>query len=406
MGGIEKNGNDNIKEVQKGRKASSNEFLCKVRFLNQLPDIPFDPKLLRYPLEDERFFRYSTSTLEKNYKWQMHTESDYGVPLDLIDPINYGKLLTPSPIADPADLKLLEPLESIESSIDIAIQKKSRKEGYRTPVFWLHKTKYISQDSEIRTRERVAVDDSVSSQLVEGKTEQKREEQLRSIEATFEAAKIPPKRAESKLRPMEVLPVFPDFDRWTNVYTQVNFDSDDPKVSAEWTERKLKAIIKGFGTGAEEGKKIVALLSPSKKRKLSVVSETESKDQQNEISYDWLGEYSYQTDSGKSNFSGSYFFNVMSDTVYYKEINSKVTLRKLSAKERENLLIPSSVIGIRTEISEQQRIYQEEKQRELLEQTCVSDNLVDVDGDEDKNNLEDEIKEDEDVWMINEQDKS
>ncbi len=75
------------KDDKKEKKPS--EFLCKIKYYNNLPDVPFEPKLLNYPFDPQRFVKYQTTTLEKNYKFTLHTEPDMGIFIDLIDPNTY-----------------------------------------------------------------------------------------------------------------------------------------------------------------------------------------------------------------------------------------------------------------------------------------------------------------------------
>lgn len=69
--------------------AASSELLCKVKYLNNLPDIPFDPKFIAYPFGPNRFINYSSTSLEKNFKWEILNEQDLGVRIDLINPDTY-----------------------------------------------------------------------------------------------------------------------------------------------------------------------------------------------------------------------------------------------------------------------------------------------------------------------------
>ena len=68
---------------------SNADLLCKVKYLNNLPDIPFDPKFLSYPFGPNRFINYSSTSLEKNFKWEILNEQDLGVRIDLINPDSY-----------------------------------------------------------------------------------------------------------------------------------------------------------------------------------------------------------------------------------------------------------------------------------------------------------------------------
>jgi RNA polymerase II-associated factor 1 len=67
-------------------RSTNTELLCKVKYLNNLPDIPFDPKFISYPFEPTRFIQYKSTSLEKNYKWDILNEQDMGVQIDLINP--------------------------------------------------------------------------------------------------------------------------------------------------------------------------------------------------------------------------------------------------------------------------------------------------------------------------------
>jgi len=84
------------------------DLVCRVRYTNVLPDLPFDPKFLRYPFSQDRFIiffhfqiknnswisirfvRYKPTSLEKNYRWDLLTEHDVGVEIDLINPDAYA----------------------------------------------------------------------------------------------------------------------------------------------------------------------------------------------------------------------------------------------------------------------------------------------------------------------------
>ena len=76
---------DKNKQPSQQPEKKQSEFLCKVKYYNNLPDIPLEPKLLQYPFDPLRFVKYSSTSLEKNYKHVIHTEPDVGITIDLID---------------------------------------------------------------------------------------------------------------------------------------------------------------------------------------------------------------------------------------------------------------------------------------------------------------------------------
>jgi RNA polymerase II-associated factor 1 len=59
-------------------------------------EIPFDPKMLKYPFEKNRFIKYNITSLEENYKWNIHTEQNLGININLLDPHAYESKLPPS----------------------------------------------------------------------------------------------------------------------------------------------------------------------------------------------------------------------------------------------------------------------------------------------------------------------
>lgn len=61
------------------------EFLCKIRYKNTLPELPFGPKLLDYPLDEEKFTQFQFSDWLKRTEYPTLTEYDLGYPINLVD---------------------------------------------------------------------------------------------------------------------------------------------------------------------------------------------------------------------------------------------------------------------------------------------------------------------------------
>jgi hypothetical protein len=76
-------------KLQDASASKASEFLCPLRYLNNLPSIPYDPKFLSIPEDNSKFFKNSVTTLEAEYKHSIHTEADLGISIDLIDPASY-----------------------------------------------------------------------------------------------------------------------------------------------------------------------------------------------------------------------------------------------------------------------------------------------------------------------------
>ncbi|MCI4385600.1 hypothetical protein PGIGA_G00052400 [Pangasianodon gigas] len=249
--------------------------VCRVKYCNSLPDIPFDPKFITYPFDQHRFVQYKATSLEKQHKHDLLTEPDLGVTIDLINPDTYR--IDPNIVLDPADEKLLE--EEIQ-----APTSSKRSQQHAKVVPWMRKTEYISTEfnrygvSNDKVEVKIGV--SVKQQFTEEEIYKDRDSQIAAIEKTFEDAQknITQHYSKPRVTPVEVLPVFPDFKMWINPCAQVIFDSDpapkDVSGSAA-VDMMSQAMIRGMMD--EEGNQFVAYFLPNedtlRKRKRDVEEE-------------------------------------------------------------------------------------------------------------------------------------
>ncbi|GCB61772.1 hypothetical protein scyTo_0012968, partial [Scyliorhinus torazame] len=197
--------------------------VCRVKYCNSLPDIPFDPKFVTYPFDPNRFVQYKATSLEKQHKHELLTEPDLGVVIDLINPDTYR--IDNNVILDIADEKLLE--EEIQAP---STSKRSQQHAKVVP--WMRKTEYISTEFNrygiSNEKPEVKIGVSVKQQFTEEEIYKDRDSQIAAIEKTFVDANKEVTQHYSKPRviPVEVMPVFPDFKMWINPCAQVIFDSD------------------------------------------------------------------------------------------------------------------------------------------------------------------------------------
>ena len=115
------------------------DLICRVKYCNTLPDIPFDPKFIAYPFDTQRFISYNPTGLERNYKYELLTEHDLGVTIDLINPDAYTLADYERPAMDPADEKLLE-----EDNTAVTNTKRSVQHGIA--LSWMRRPDYISTE--------------------------------------------------------------------------------------------------------------------------------------------------------------------------------------------------------------------------------------------------------------------
>ncbi|KAG6780435.1 hypothetical protein POTOM_013293 [Populus tomentosa] len=186
------------------------------KFRNELPDPSAQPKLMPLKREKDRFTKYTITSLEKMYKPQLYVEPDLGIPLDLLDLSVYNP---PSvrPLLAPEDEELLHDDESVTPVKRDGIKRKERPTD--KGVSWLVKTQYISPLS--MESAKLSLTEKQAKELREMKggcklldNLNKRERQIKEIRASFASNKLPPVHATNKnLKPIEILPLLPDFDR-------------------------------------------------------------------------------------------------------------------------------------------------------------------------------------------------
>ncbi|XP_031729379.1 RNA polymerase II-associated factor 1 homolog isoform X1 [Anarrhichthys ocellatus] len=309
--------------------------VCRVKYCNSLPDIPFDPKFITYPFDQHRFVQYKATSLEKQHKHELLTEPDLGVTIDLINPDTYR--IDPNILLDPADEKLLE--EDIQ-----APSSSKRSQQHAKVVPWMRKTEYISTEfnrygvSNEKVEVKIGV--SVKQQFTEEEIYKDRDSQISAIEKTFEDAQkaIAQHYSKPRVTPVEVLPVFPDFKMWINPCAQVIFDSDPaPKdhTAPQGVEMMSQAMIRGMMD--EEGNQFVAYFLPHEEtiRKRKRDSD-EGMDYMPEDLYDYkiAREYNWNVKNKASKgYEENYFFIFRDgDGVYYNELETRVRLSKRRAK--------------------------------------------------------------------------
>ncbi|PWA22111.1 RNA polymerase II-associated factor 1 homolog isoform X1 [Gambusia affinis] len=367
-------------------------IVCRVKYCNSLPDIPFDPKFITYPFDQHRFVQYKATSLEKQHKHELLTEPDLGVTIDLINPDTYR--IDPNILLDPADEKLLE--EDIQ-----APSSSKRSQQHAKVVPWMRKTEYISTEfnrygvSNEKVEVKIGV--SVKQQFTEEEIYKDRESQISAIEKTFEDAQKSVTQHYSKPRvtPVEVLPVFPDFKMWINPCAQVIFDSDPaPKdiSGPAGVEMMSQAMIRGMMD--EEGNQFVAYFLPNeetlRKRKRDV---DEGVDYMPEDLYDYkiAREYNWNVKNKASKgYEENYFFIFRDgDGVYYNELETRVRLSKRRAKAGAQSTTNAVLVCKHRDMNEKELEAQEARKAQL-ENHEPEDEEEDMDMDKDMQDSGDE----------------
>lgn len=312
------------------------DIICRVKYSNTLPDIPFDLKFLTFPFESDRFTQYKPTSLEHNNKFEVLTEHDLGVTIDLINRDLYQPDRNASSL-DPADEKLLE--EDTHTPQDT-----TRSRHHAKSVSWLRKSEYISTEQtrfQPQNVEKVEakVGYNVKNTLREETLYMDRDQQITSIEKTFEENKKPITQHYCKpnVTPVEIYPVYPDFKNWKYPFAQVIFDAD-PSPSGKSLPNQMEEMSQAMIRGVmdESGEQFVAYFLPTEdtleKRRIDFSMERPYEDE-TVYEYKMAREYNWNVKSKLSKgYEENYFLIIREDGVYYDELETRVRLSKRRQK--------------------------------------------------------------------------
>lgn len=311
------------------------DIICRVKYSNTLPDIPFDLKFLTYPFESDRFIQYNPTSLERNYKFEVLTEHDLGVTIDLINRDIYQTDRVA--VLDPADEKLLE--EDTH-----APQDTTRSKQHAKSVSWLRRSEYISTEQtrfqpQNMEKAEAKVGYNVKNSLRDETFLLNRDQQITAINNTFDDTKKDIKNHYCKpnVVPVEVYPVFPDFKNWKYPCAQVIFDTD-PSIGGKSLPNQMEEMSQAMIRGVmdESGEQFVAYFLPTEdtleKRRTDFTMERAYEDE-TEYIYKMAREYNWNVKSKLSKgYEENYFLVIREDGVYYNELETRVRLSKRRQK--------------------------------------------------------------------------
>lgn len=313
------------------------DFICRVKYGNNLPDIPFDLKFLNFPFETDRFTQYKPTSLERNYKFEVLSEHDLGVTIDLINRDLYQPDRNSVATLDPADEKLLEEDTHIQ-------QDTTRSKQHAKTVSWLRKSEYISTEQtrfqpQNMDKAEAKVGYNVKNSLRDETLYMDREQQIHAIDRTFDESKKPILNHYCKpnVVPVEVYPVYPDFKNFKYPFAQVIFDTD-PSPSGKSLPNQIEEMSQAMIRGVmdESGEQFVAYFLPTddtlEKRRVDFSMERIYEDE-TEYEYKMAREYNWNVKSKLSKgYEENYFLIIREDGVFYDELETRVRLSKRRQK--------------------------------------------------------------------------
>ncbi|KAI3431753.1 hypothetical protein D9Q98_004795 [Chlorella vulgaris] len=317
-------------------------FLCNIRFRNDLPEIPCDPKLLLPPYDAKAIAAFKLTELEKDLQKDLLFDADLGIPIHPWNIEQYSVSDVPVPL-HPDDAALLASDEETEP-------QKNRLRGDAAEVSWLLRTKYIAAEAGLKrgggggasggaAARRAAAAAAAPLQGAGGQEDEAglREERVRQIEAQFAAAKLPLVHGKDpSLVPQEIMPVFPDSFLAGSSCVLATFDNDPladvehlQRLPAEQRARVPQAMqLKSFKPLS--GPQFVALLVPKHMPEPGDDPLSAAGGIPGELlarQYKWVREYQPQPRLDEK--STTYLFRFAEDgTVQFHDLNTRLELRK------------------------------------------------------------------------------
>ncbi|KAJ1826325.1 hypothetical protein LPJ56_002236, partial [Coemansia sp. RSA 2599] len=242
------------------------EFLCKVRYQNPLPEVPFPPKLLPIPptyvdpnagsysqARLHHYVEYRPTTLDEATPYPMYVDADYGMPIDpcILGAFDEDKAPLRAQQLDKEDEFLLNLPTAFHAMSTADNQSGGTGSGTQTPTLQ-SAAKATGPSSRIAN----AGTKRVFDHSVEG--------QLRAIEDSFKYfskyAAMPNGEQEllsnlrhptnSELRAVEAIPLFPDESLWPNMYSVFSMDT---RPEPEYLSDKAKKARVSSDERKEQG---------------------------------------------------------------------------------------------------------------------------------------------------------
>lgn len=310
--------------------------MCDVRFTNDLPEVPCDPKMLVAPLDPQQLAKFHLTTLERDPKRDLVLEPDLGIPLTVFDIGRYAVPVNPPPLA-PEDQALLEGDDDVALEASPAMRPRQRLRGNKAELSWLMRTTYISNDPGGQAAKGIPEKQAkvLRDAMAGTQPEDSEAHQIQQIEASFEAARRPPVHPKNpSLQALEVLPVLPDEERWPNEYVQLVFDSDPtaevPHLRGKTAEERRRlaeeGVVKPYKISVEgrQDYSFLALLLPAQPPE---GREPDAGPSEEEQELQWIREYGY--DMKTSPVDQDYVFMFGDDgRVGYVDMNYRLATKR------------------------------------------------------------------------------
>lgn len=320
-------------------------FLCNVRFRCDLPEVPGDPKMLVAPLQAKELAAFSLTSLERAPVRHLTLQPDLGIPLSYLDMGVYAVPAQPPPLA-PEDAALVQSGAAgltLPAHLQAAVKGTPTTAG-KAELSWLMRTTYISNDASERRQQGVSEKRAKAMrQAQEEAPADTREAQINAVEASFEAAQLPPvHQTKPSMKALKVLPVLPDAERSQHSYVNMVFDNDPTaeherlaKLSNQQRKRISEmAMMKSYALASPNnsktgGVRFVAYMVPKQVPQEHPAHPSNREDTDASImegEYEWVREYLYDVKQDEE--KRTYILRETPSYMGYVDLNTRLMVHK------------------------------------------------------------------------------
>ncbi|MFH4979209.1 hypothetical protein AB6A40_005918 [Gnathostoma spinigerum] len=316
------------------------DFVCRFKYSNTLPDIPFEAKFLACPFVSlNRFIEYKPSSLEKNFKFELLAEPDLGINIDLINPETY--------YVDPdGNKKQHHPVDAELLEDETTNPQNSRRSLQHSKIVpWMRKTEYISSEftrfGVTADRQETKVGYSIKKRFqAENFLYRDRTSQISAIRKTFDDVK-PTKKHPSKkgVHVVEEVPFLPDFENWRHPFALVVFDGDpiSSKTNTNSGNLMSQALIRGMMD--EQGEQFVTYFLPTEEtmeKRMRDKEDEQTFDEDYVYKYNSVRDYNWlvRNKSTKGFEQDVFLVSIRKDGAYYNELETRVSLTRRKIKRK------------------------------------------------------------------------
>ncbi|KAJ1659599.1 hypothetical protein IWQ61_001348 [Dispira simplex] len=251
------------------RKIGS-DFLCKLRYLNTLPPLPFPPKLIHVDTSNyhQTLTRYQYTTLSQRQSYPLYVDFDLGMPLDWVLLGAFDQ----STSEPSASLYEVDPADQLLLTSPPALDGQGNRPRSSSNVTWLRRTEYISSEM---TRSVSRPSSLAKANGPDTKTppppDLSRTGQIGTIEQSFaQAARHEQQDLETWKHPtkpqvhaVETLPVLPNNLGWDQSFTYCIFDSAPTSTSIPTTFQTDHSLLRPVPSATNPQDYYIASYIPS-----------------------------------------------------------------------------------------------------------------------------------------------